>query len=142
MATSWRSFLLAFVGVCFLFGSVLGFVVVAKYDYHCTYDGPAENPQGNKVVYYEQLSPEERALFHRMLEHPGATFTDEQCATFGDRQSGAGALVRYEGSYYEVGNWRSFHWTDPAMLAVVAAFLAGGGVLYAAATREMRRKPW
>jgi hypothetical protein len=132
-------FVVLFVGACIMMASAATWFVFADKDYSFQYshasDDPPPSEYGGKVGYYNQLSPEQREMFHEAVEE-GKTFRVE------DKSKIPQAEAIYRDStdkYYYFDRYAYYDWLDPMTGGLALSGLFGLGLMIDAARRDFRR---
>lgn len=131
---SWLHFGLLFLGVSMMFLGASSWVAYYDMNHHYSYSHVQDHaPENSKVGYYDQLSEEERAMFHDAVEN-GTTYTFEK------RNQPPEEVIYYEGQYYVFDKYGTFDWLNPGTSVPVIVGLLGIGLMIDAGRRDVRNR--
>lgn len=125
-------FLMLFLGACVMFAGGATWFVFADMDYHFEFSETQEEaPRYEQVEYYEELSPEERELFHGAVDD-GESFSLEE------KDQVPGSVIRKEGTYYVFDTYGYYDWLDPWTGGSAFLGIAGLVLMADAARRDIK----
>lgn len=125
-------FLVLFVGACVMFVGGATWFAMADMDYHFSYSDQQEDaPRFEKVGYYEELSSEQKEMFHGAVE-------DGKSYSLEEKDQLPASVIRYEGTYYVFDTGGHYDWLDPKTGGSAFIGLLGLGMMVEAARRDMR----
>jgi hypothetical protein len=125
-------FLVLFVGASVMFAGIGSWFAMSDKDYHFSFSETVEDPpRQESIEYYEELSEEERGIFHAAVD-------DGESFSFEEREEIPGAVIRYEGTYYVFDTYGYFDWLNPSTGGPALLGFLGLVIMADAARRDIK----
>ena len=134
MDSSWKQFVLLFLGASVMLAGVASWFALADEDYQYRFVRSEERyPQheGN-LGYYDSLSPEERAVVDRAMA--GETPRLESRANLPPN------VIERDGEYLVFRGYSHYDWTNPRTLGPTGVGLLGLGMVVLAVRSDVRHR--
>lgn len=134
MDSSWKHFVLLFLGASIMLAGVGAWFALADKDYQYRFVRSEERqPQHEGPLgYYDSLSPEERAIVDRAMA--GETPRVENGENLPPE------VIKRDGTYLVFSGYSHYDWTDPRTLGPTGVGLLGLGMVVLAVRSDVRHR--
>jgi hypothetical protein len=132
MDSSWKHFVLLFLGASVMLAGVAGWLALADKDYQYRYVGTEDRqPQhAGNLGYYDSLSEEERAVVDRAM--------DGETPRLESRENLPPEVIKRDGEYLVFSGYSHYDWVNPRTFGPTGIGLVGLGMVVLAIRGDIR----
>ena len=134
MDSSWKRFVLLFLGASVMLAGVAGWFAVADKDYQYRFVGAEERQPNHEgtLGYYDSLGPEEREIVDRAMS--GETPRVE------NREDLPPDVIKRNGTYLVFRGYSHFDWVNPRTFGPTGVGLLGFAMVVLAIRADVRAR--